>query len=59
MKTVADTESVAPIAWSLIFKKTPRITAFAGITSVFLIKLDDDVPNPTQSRLPIDWSVDK
>ena len=30
-----------------------------GITSVFLIKLDDDVPNPTQSRSPIDWSVDK
>ena len=39
-----------------IFSVIPVMTALAGITTLFLGNWDEDVPRPTQSLLPMDWS---
>ena len=42
-----------------IFNVIPVMTALAGITTLFLANWEEDVPKPTQSLLPMDWSEAK
>lgn len=54
VNTVAVTVCPCVSVLVLIFNVIPVMTAFAGITTLFLGNWDEEVPSPTQSLLPMD-----
>ena len=56
VKTVAVTVCPWVSVLVRIFNVIPVMTAPAGITTLFLGNREEDVPRPTQSLLPMDWS---